>query len=82
MLLKQDDLSLIVHCQTGDRSSIAASVLQHHGIENIADLVGGMVAWEAANLPMAASGGTRWASTREKTGASTHEAAAGGVGHD
>lgn len=38
--------SLVVTCAGGYRSSIAASLLQRHGIEDVADLVGGIEAWE------------------------------------
>jgi glyoxylase-like metal-dependent hydrolase (beta-lactamase superfamily II)/rhodanese-related sulfurtransferase len=37
---------LVVHCQTGYRSSIAVSLLRRHGLADIADLVGGIAAWE------------------------------------
>jgi rhodanese-related sulfurtransferase len=35
------DRPLIVHCQTGYRSSIAVSLLKLHGVQEVADLVGG-----------------------------------------
>jgi hydroxyacylglutathione hydrolase len=44
------DRTVIVHCAGGYRSSIAAGILQQHGIEPI-ELSGGLVAWEAAGLP-------------------------------
>jgi len=44
-------LPLIVHCQGGARSSIAASVLQARGVKNVMNLVGGYAAWEQAGLP-------------------------------
>ncbi|MBI2951970.1 MBL fold metallo-hydrolase [bacterium] len=37
---------LVVTCAGGYRSSIAASLLQRHGVEDVADLVGGIEAWE------------------------------------
>jgi hydroxyacylglutathione hydrolase len=40
--------SLVVHCATGYRSSIAASLLRREGLERIADLVGGINAWQAS----------------------------------
>ena len=43
--------TVVVHCASGYRSSIAASVLQRHGVPEIADLVGGITAWSASNLP-------------------------------
>ncbi len=39
------DRPLIVQCQSGGRSSIAASVLRQLGIEDVTNLVGGIVAW-------------------------------------
>ncbi|HET7152344.1 MAG TPA: rhodanese-like domain-containing protein, partial [Candidatus Kapabacteria bacterium] len=36
--------SFVLHCQTGYRSSIAASILQHAGINNFKELVGGLAA--------------------------------------
>jgi glyoxylase-like metal-dependent hydrolase (beta-lactamase superfamily II) len=44
---------LAVQCQSGYRSSIAASLLLHSGIIDVEDLVGGVSAWEtAASLPV------------------------------
>jgi DMSO/TMAO reductase YedYZ molybdopterin-dependent catalytic subunit/glyoxylase-like metal-dependent hydrolase (beta-lactamase superfamily II)/rhodanese-related sulfurtransferase len=40
--------SLVVHCQSGYRSSIAASLLQREGLEDLSDLVGGFGAWQAS----------------------------------
>jgi len=39
---------VVVHCASGYRSSIAASLLRGHGFEEIADLVGGIGAWAAS----------------------------------
>jgi hydroxyacylglutathione hydrolase len=39
---------VVVHCASGYRSSIAASLLRRHGLEEIADLVGGIGAWVAS----------------------------------
>lgn len=47
------DRPVILHCQTGPRSAIAASVLQARGYENFANLTGGFAAWKAAGLPIA-----------------------------
>ena len=41
---------LVLHCQSGYRSAIAASLLERHGITTYADLVGGFAAWEASQL--------------------------------
>jgi glyoxylase-like metal-dependent hydrolase (beta-lactamase superfamily II)/rhodanese-related sulfurtransferase len=45
--------TVVVHCASGYRSSIAASLLERHGVPDVADLVGGMAAWKASNLPTA-----------------------------
>lgn len=37
--------SVVVHCATGDRSSIAASYLKSKGFENVINLTGGYSAW-------------------------------------
>lgn len=42
------DKPLVVHCLSGFRSSIAASILDAHGHAPIANLVGGYQAWSAA----------------------------------
>ncbi len=39
------DESLVVHCATGYRSAIAASLLQRDGFGELADLIGGIGAW-------------------------------------
>lgn len=43
---------LAILCATGQRSSIAGSMLQRHGFENVYNVTGGMTAWAAAGLPM------------------------------
>jgi rhodanese-related sulfurtransferase/glyoxylase-like metal-dependent hydrolase (beta-lactamase superfamily II) len=45
------DQSVVVHCEGGYRSAIAASVLQQAGRKNVLDLVGGFKAWAASKLP-------------------------------
>jgi hydroxyacylglutathione hydrolase len=42
------DRPVVVHCGTGYRSSIAASILRKAGVEQIADMVGGFEAWIAS----------------------------------
>jgi hydroxyacylglutathione hydrolase len=39
------DESIVVHCGTGYRSAIAASLLQRDGYTRISDLIGGIAAW-------------------------------------
>ncbi|HWB54715.1 MAG TPA: rhodanese-like domain-containing protein, partial [Tepidisphaeraceae bacterium] len=46
------DRPLLVYCAGGYRSSIAASLLQLHGFDNVREIAGGIAAWEAAKLPM------------------------------
>jgi len=46
------DRRIAVHCAGGYRSSIAASILQNHGITNLLEMAGGLAAWEAAQLPV------------------------------
>lgn len=42
---------VVVHCQSGYRSSMAASLLRQHGIV-ATDLAGGIAAWQAQGLPV------------------------------
>jgi len=44
------DKELVVHCASGYRSSIALSLLEKSKFSDVADLVGGISAWEAAKL--------------------------------
>lgn len=46
------DRRVAVHCEGGYRSSIACSLLQQHGYDNLLDVVGGFKAWEASKLPV------------------------------
>ncbi|MGC2161460.1 MAG: MBL fold metallo-hydrolase [Silvibacterium sp.] len=46
------DRRIAVHCAGGYRSSIAASLLHQEGITNVAEIAGGLAAWEAAHLPL------------------------------
>jgi hydroxyacylglutathione hydrolase len=43
---------IVVHCEGGYRSAIAASVIQRLGRKDVHDLVGGFKAWVAATLPV------------------------------
>ena len=45
------DRSVVVHCEAGYRSAIAASLLAQAGYSNVMDLVGGFKAWAASKLP-------------------------------
>jgi rhodanese-related sulfurtransferase len=45
------DLEVIVTCQEGYTSSLAAASLQDLGLRRATDLAGGFAAWKAAGLP-------------------------------
>ena len=44
--------TVVLQCESGSRSAIAASLLQAHGRRDVANLVGGIAAWRAAGLPV------------------------------
>jgi hydroxyacylglutathione hydrolase len=46
--------AIVVYCTSGYRSAIAASVLKRQGFTRVADLVGGLAAWNSSRLPTAA----------------------------
>jgi len=46
------DSHVVVHCQSGTRSSIAASLLMREGFANVTNFAGGFDAWEEAGLPV------------------------------
>jgi hydroxyacylglutathione hydrolase len=50
------DRPLLVYCAGGYRSSIAASLLRHHGFTHVSEIAGGIAAWEAARLPLQKGG--------------------------
>jgi len=45
------DLQVIITCQEGYTSSLAAAALQDLGLHRATDLTGGYAAWRAAGLP-------------------------------
>jgi glyoxylase-like metal-dependent hydrolase (beta-lactamase superfamily II)/rhodanese-related sulfurtransferase len=47
------DAPLVVHCASGYRSSMAASILQREGFDQVSDLVGGIAAWRSSALATA-----------------------------
>jgi rhodanese-related sulfurtransferase len=49
------DLPVVVYCQEGYTSSLAAAALQDLGLFRATDLVGGIGAWQAAGLPVVAA---------------------------
>lgn len=49
------DRPLIVYCASGYRSTIATSMLRREGMPDVANLVGGLGAWDSAQLPTVAA---------------------------
>jgi hydroxyacylglutathione hydrolase len=49
-LRKEDEL--VVHCSVGHRAGLAASILKRNGFMNVYNLLGGIKAWEALDLPL------------------------------
>jgi glyoxylase-like metal-dependent hydrolase (beta-lactamase superfamily II)/rhodanese-related sulfurtransferase len=54
MPLFDPSLTIAVHCKSGYRSMIACSLLQRAGYRNVINVVGGLDAWQAAQLPLVA----------------------------
>ena len=50
--LAQTDALIVVMCDEGYQSSLAAVTLQELGLSRATDLVGGFQAWRAAGLPV------------------------------
>jgi hydroxyacylglutathione hydrolase len=46
------DRPIIVHCQSGGRSAVAASILQRAGLPHVENLAGGIAAWRRDGLPV------------------------------
>jgi hydroxyacylglutathione hydrolase len=44
--------SIAVTCSVGNRSSIAISILERAGVKDTFNVLGGMTAWAALNLPI------------------------------
>jgi rhodanese-related sulfurtransferase len=44
---------IVIYCESGVRSQIAASLLMKYGIKDFASLQGGLAAWEQVGLPPA-----------------------------
>jgi hydroxyacylglutathione hydrolase len=49
---------LMLHCQGGTRSAIAASLLDAHGIGEVLDVPGGFAEWEKLGLPVERDAGS------------------------
>ena len=48
----QKSTPIVVYCQGGGRSAVAADVLAKMGYTNVSSLAGGMAAYQAAGLPV------------------------------
>ncbi len=46
------DKKVVVYCDSGNKSTIAASILQQNGYENVATILGSMKAWKTAGYPV------------------------------
>jgi len=46
------DKQVVIHCQAGDRSTIAYSILRRNGFENVKNYSGGMKEWLEKNGPI------------------------------
>jgi rhodanese-related sulfurtransferase len=51
-LTKHKTKPIIINCRSGAQSSIACAQLRKDGFEQVFNLRGGIMAWEAANLPL------------------------------
>jgi hypothetical protein len=47
---------LVLYCQSGWRSALAAAALADMGVEGVAHIAGGFEAWKAAGLPVGERG--------------------------
>ena len=52
-----------VTCSVGNRASLAVSILQRHGFERVHNVLGGMTAWKASELPLEDGGSERSVTT-------------------
>jgi hydroxyacylglutathione hydrolase len=43
---------VVVHCETGSRSAVAASLLKARGVKDVSNLGGGIVGWEKSGRPI------------------------------
>ena len=49
---KKKDATLILYCETGDRSGKAIGALKKQGYDKVFSLSGGLAAWKQAGLPV------------------------------
>jgi rhodanese-related sulfurtransferase len=52
VLAKYKGRPIIVNCRSGAQSSVACQQLRKEGFEEVYNLKGGILAWQAANLPL------------------------------
>ena len=51
-LAKRKERPVIVYCDGGERSAKALAALKKHGFTRVANLSGGLAAWQQAGLPV------------------------------
>jgi len=51
-LAKKKERPVIVYCDGGERSAKALAALKKHGFTRVANLSGGLAAWQQAGLPV------------------------------
>ena len=56
--LARRDVQLVLFCDEGYQSSLAAATLHRFGLTRTTDLIGGFQAWRAAGLPVVQAGTT------------------------
>jgi rhodanese-related sulfurtransferase len=59
------DRGLVTVCRSGRRSAEAAAKLKGLGFPQVGQLAGGVMAWEAAGLPLEREAGAPWALERQ-----------------
>jgi len=47
---------VVVYCDAGNKSTIAASILKQNGYEDVTTVLGSMKAWKAAGYPVVVGG--------------------------
>ena len=52
------EIPVAVHCKSGYRSAIGASLLQREGFRNVMNVIGGIDAWKTCEFPVLASTAT------------------------
>lgn len=47
-----DNKTIVIYCDSGFKTSLAASLLKRNGFEDIVSMLGGMIAWENKGYPL------------------------------